>query len=70
MNTMEQEIQKVLDAQNQKLDAILISTEKTRKYFLIIIWVTVATVVIPGIGLLFAIPSFINSYSASLEVLL
>ena len=67
---MEQEIQKRLDEQQAKLDAIFESVEKTRKYFLVVMWVTIALVVLPAIGLLFAIPAFLNTYTASLEELL
>ena len=63
---MEQEIQKKLDEQSIKIDAIYKSVEKTRKYFLVIIWVTVLAVVIPIIGLVFAIPSFLSNYTSTL----
>jgi t-SNARE complex subunit (syntaxin) len=59
---MEQELQKKIEEQGVKIDAIYKSVEKTRKYFLIIIWVTVIAVIIPIIGLLFAIPAFMNNY--------
>ncbi|MCH8889398.1 hypothetical protein IID26_03175 [Patescibacteria group bacterium] len=67
---MEQDIQKKLEEQDAKLDAIFTSVEKTRKYFLVIIWITVALVVLPAIGLIFALPSFIDTYTISLEGLL
>lgn len=67
---MEQEIQQALDVQNAKLDAIFVSTEKTRKYLLTVIWVSIAMVALPAIGLLFAIPTFIRTFNASLEGLL
>lgn len=53
-----------------KLDAIYTSTEKTRRYFHIVMWVTIAMVVLPFIGLIFIIPAFISSYTASFEGLL
>ncbi len=61
---MDQELQKKLIEQELKLDAIYKSVEKTRKYFLIIIWVTIIMVVLPLIGLLFAIPKFLGVYSS------
>lgn len=67
---MEQDIQKKLEEQGAMLNAILTSVEKTRKYFLIVIWITVIMVVFPAIGLIFAIPSFIDTYTSSLEGLL
>ena len=57
-----EELKKKLEEQAIKIDAIYKSVEKTRKYFLMIIWVTVIAVVVPIIGLAFAIPSFMNSY--------
>lgn len=53
-----------------KLDAIYISTEKTRRYFQIVMWVTIAMIVLPFIGLLFAIPIFINIYTSTLNGLM
>lgn len=67
---MEQDIQKKLEEQGVKIDEIFISVEKTRKYFLVIMWVSVLVVVLPAIGLFFAIPSFIDSYTTSLNGLL
>jgi len=46
-----------------KVDAIYQSVEKTRKYFLTTIIVSAAFVVLPFIGLLFAVPSFMSTYS-------
>ncbi len=67
---MENEILTRLQAQDQKLDAIYISVEKTRKYFQLIMWVTLATVLLPLLGLLFAIPMFMSSYTSQLEGLI
>ena len=55
---MDQEIKNRLDAQEVKMDAIYKSVEKTRKYFLIMTWVTIIVIVLPLIGLMFAVPSF------------
>lgn len=52
-----------------KIDAIYVSVEKTRKYLLWTMIVTVAVVVLPAIGLVFAVPSFISSYNQTLESL-
>lgn len=60
---METNTQDQINRLEIKVDEIYKSVEKTRKYFLIIMWVTIAMVVIPVIGLFFAIPSFINTYS-------
>lgn len=65
---MEQELQKKIEEQGIKIDAIYKSVEKTRKYFLTMIWITVLGVVIPMIGLAFAIPSFLSNYTNTLGV--
>jgi hypothetical protein len=62
-----EELKKKIDEQGIKIDAIYKSVEKTRKYFLMIIWVTVIAVVVPIIGLVFAIPAFMNNYVGSLS---
>jgi hypothetical protein len=67
---MENEIVAKIEAQNAKLDAIFVSVEKTRKYFQIILWATVITVLLPLIGLLIGVPIFMSSYMGQFEGLL
>ncbi|PIZ87356.1 hypothetical protein COX93_01350 [Candidatus Nomurabacteria bacterium CG_4_10_14_0_2_um_filter_30_12] len=64
---MDQELQKRFDNQDKKIDEIYKSVEKTRKYFLMIIWITVLAVVLPAIGLVFVLPSFLSNYTSSLN---
>ena len=59
----ETELQKKLEILQQKIDATFESAEKTRKYFLILLIGSAAVFVLPLIGLLFAVPSFISTYS-------
>ena len=66
---MEPDIKSVVEAQNAKLDAIYESVEKTRKYFLTAMWISIIMVALPFVALLFAVPAFLNTYS-SLEGLL
>ena len=66
---MDQELSKKIEEQGLKIDAIYQSVEKTRKYFLIVVWVTVATVVLPLIILAFVLPSFISTYVDTLSEL-
>lgn len=65
---MDQEIKNKLDEQTIKIDAIFASVEKSRKYFLITMWVTLLAVVLPMIGLAFVGPSFVNSYTSNLNI--
>jgi len=67
---MEMESQNKLDDLEKKIDAVYVSVEKTRKYFLTIIWIMVVTFVLPLIAMAFAIPKFINTYLGSLEGLI
>lgn len=64
---MEQSIKEQLEEQAQKIDAIYESVEKTRKYFQIILWSTVIMFVLPMVGLMFIIPSFIETYTTSIS---
>lgn len=67
---MEQDTQKKLETMEEKLNAIYDSVEKTRKYFLVIMWITIAMVVIPAVGLVVVIPAFISTYTSSFEGLI
>jgi hypothetical protein len=60
--SMDPELNKRIDILEGKVDAIYQSVEKTRKYFLIITWVTILAIVLPMIGLFFAVPAFMTSY--------
>ncbi|MSU55538.1 MAG: hypothetical protein EXS46_03325 [Candidatus Taylorbacteria bacterium] len=63
---MNEDILKRLDEQDKKLDAIFASAEKMRKYFLWTMWISVAVVVFPLIGLVFALPSFFDGLAIPL----
>ncbi|MFA6184296.1 MAG: hypothetical protein WC682_04310 [Parcubacteria group bacterium] len=67
---MEGEILKKLEEQDIKIEAIWKSVEKTRKYFLFTLWVSILMFVLPLLGLMFAIPFFLNTISKSMEGLL
>ena len=50
-----------LQALEAKIDALYVSVETLRKYFLWTGIISVALIVLPLIGLLFAIPSFFSA---------
>jgi hypothetical protein len=56
------DLQKKIEEQGIKIDAIYKSLEKIRWYFKVMAWVTILAVVLPMIGLAFAIPAFMHSY--------
>lgn len=51
-----------IDSLEYKLDLIYKSTEKTRKYFLWTFIITIVLFVLPLLGLVFVIPSFMSNY--------
>jgi len=59
---METEILKKLEEQEEKINKIYISVEKTRKYFFWTMILSLVFFILPMIGLMFAIPSFIENY--------
>ncbi len=66
---MEPDTSNKLALLEQKIDAIYISVEKTRKYFFWTMMVTLALFILPLIGLLFAIPSFLSSYTNTINAI-
>ena len=67
---MNQEIEALtqqLKVQSEKIDAMYISVEKLRKYFLMTVWITLATIVLPALLLAIAAPSFLNTYTSTLN---
>jgi hypothetical protein len=67
---MDPQVQQRLDAIESKLDATYTEVRKTRKIFQVILWITIIAFVLPALGLVFAIPAFINSYTSSLNGLI
>lgn len=57
------EILQKLDEQSKKINEIHDSVEKTRKYFLVTLVISIVVVILPAIGLIFALPSFLSIYS-------
>ena len=52
-----------LDVLEKKVEATYAAAEKTRTYILVMLVVTLGAVILPLIGLLFAIPSMLSVYS-------
>ena len=50
-----------------KVDAILVSVEKTRRHFQITMWLTIVFLIVPLILTVFIVPMFFNSYLGSLS---
>jgi len=59
---MDEELRQRLSVLEQKIDAMYASVEKLRKYFLWTLIITVVVMVLPLIGLIFALPSFLSYY--------
>lgn len=68
---MDDELRTRLDQIEKKVDAAQIAAEHARKYLFWISVISVALIVLPAIGMVFALPSFFASYSgADMEMLL
>ncbi len=59
-------IAKRLDLQDDLLQRIYISVEKTRRYFLFTMIATLVTFVLPLIAMLFVLPWFLKAYLPTL----
>jgi hypothetical protein len=59
-----EEILKKIEEQQTKIDAIYVSVEKLRKYFLWTLIVTVATVLVPLIAVVIILPSLLSTVSS------
>ena len=59
----ENEIYQKIQDQDKKLDAIYRSVEKTRKYFLWTLIISVVVFILPLLGLIVVIPQFLSLYS-------
>jgi len=67
---VEPNTQNKLNELEQKIDAVYTSVEKTRKYLLVIMWITIILFVLPLVAMIFVIPVFLNSYIGGLQGLL
>ncbi len=65
---MDEELKKRFELQDELLKKIYVSAEKTRKYFLTTTVITIVTLVIPLIILIFILPKFINTYMSSFGI--
>jgi len=68
--SMDQDLNKKIEVLEEKVDRILASIDKAKRYFMITLWVTIALFVLPLVGLLFAIPAFMNTYTTQLNGIL
>ena len=62
---MDDEILKKLEEHDKKLEEIYRSVEKMRKYFLWALIITIGTIILPLIGLIFVIPYYLKAVSLS-----
>jgi hypothetical protein len=62
---MPEEILQKIEDQQQKLDAIYVSVERLRKYFKWTLIVTVLTIVLPLIALVFVLPWILSTLTSA-----
>lgn len=65
---MDLELQQKFEQQEAKLNEIYASVEKMRKYFLWTLLITIVTVVLPLIGLVFVIPWFLHTILSAYSI--
>lgn len=58
----DQELRQRLENIEQRVTAAFEAADKARKYLLVIIIITVAGLLLPLVGMLFAIPAFLSSF--------
>ena len=58
------EILKKIEEQQIKIDAMYVSVEKLRKYFLWTLIITIVTVALPLVAMIFAVPFLLNTMSS------
>ena len=61
---MDEELRTRFETLEKKVDATYQAAEKAKKYFQWILILTLAALLLPLLGLLFAIPSFLSVYSS------
>lgn len=66
---MEPALEARITTLEQKIDAVYTSVEKTRKYFLWTMIISVALFVLPLIGVALVLPAFLNSYIGNIQSL-
>lgn len=64
-----EEIIKKLAELEQKIDNIYKSAEKTRKYFMWTLIISIVLFVLPLIAMVFVLPQFIGAVSGNLDIL-
>ena len=62
---MEPDLLQKLEELDKKIEMTYRSAEKMRKYFLWTLIISVLVIVVPAIGLVFAIPAFLNTLNFS-----
>ena len=66
---MDDELRARLDTLEQKVEAARVAMERVRTYLFWTAMVAIALIVLPAIGLLFAVPSMLSTYTSSMDVL-
>ncbi len=67
MDPQQNDIVTRLAAIEHKIDVLSKIVNRLRLYFLITVIISVAAILLPAIGLVWAIPQFINNYAAPLS---
>lgn len=60
-----EELLKKIEEQQIKIDAMYVSVEKLRKYFLWTLIITIATIVLPIVAMMLILPSLLSTLSGA-----
>ncbi len=60
---LNEELTKKIEELNAKIDEMADSVRELKNYFKWILIITVAMIVLPLVGLMFVVPSFLSTYS-------
>jgi hypothetical protein len=63
-----EELLKKIEEQQLKIDAMYVSVEKLRKYFLWTLVITVVTIALPLVAMMFVLPSLISTLTGAYGV--
>ena len=66
---MDQETKNKIEELEKKVDKIYVSVEKTRKYFFWTMLATLVVFILPLLGLIFVVPSFLSNYTNTIQTL-
>ena len=66
---MDESITQKINQLEEKVEKIYVSVEKTRKYFMWTMIITLVIFILPLLALVFVVPSFVTNYIGQIQTL-